>query len=96
MDHWQRCVEAMEKWWRDTKRLPIIKSSILSMVHSNDIHEVVKSKNCAISLGGVIPRLDLAYETWGELNHQRSNAILLFTGLSASSHARSTEVGITV
>ena len=42
--------------------------------------------------GGVIPQLDLAYETWGELNDQRSNAILLFTGLSASSHACSTQV----
>jgi homoserine O-acetyltransferase len=35
--------------------------------------------------------LDLAYETWGELDSQRSNAILLCTGLSASSHACSTE-----
>ena len=42
--------------------------------------------------GGYIPRLDLAYETWGELNDQRSNAILLFTGISASSHACSTQV----
>jgi homoserine O-acetyltransferase len=41
--------------------------------------------------GGYIPRLDLAYETWGELNDQRSNAILLFTGISASSHACSTQ-----
>ena len=39
--------------------------------------------------GGVIPELELAYETWGQLNSQRSNAILLCTGLSASSHARS-------
>ena len=40
--------------------------------------------------GGVLPRLDLAYETWGTLNEDRSNAILLHTGLSASSHAHST------
>lgn len=39
--------------------------------------------------GGVIPCLELAYETWGELNGQCSNAILLHTGLSGSSHARS-------
>ncbi|XP_055342991.1 uncharacterized protein LOC129591379 [Paramacrobiotus metropolitanus] len=38
---------------------------------------------------GVIPQLQIAYETWGELNPDRSNAILIFTGLSASSHARS-------
>ncbi|KAJ2082715.1 homoserine O-acetyltransferase [Coemansia sp. RSA 988] len=39
--------------------------------------------------GGVLPQLDIAYETWGHLNHEKSNAILLHTGLSASSHARS-------
>lgn len=43
--------------------------------------------------GGVIPQLELAYETWGELNSEHSNAVMLFTGLSASSHARSSEVG---
>ena len=33
---------------------------------------------------------DIAYETWGTLNADKSNAILLHTGLSASSHAAST------
>ncbi|KAL2003866.1 hypothetical protein VTN02DRAFT_1888 [Thermoascus thermophilus] len=41
--------------------------------------------------GGVLPEFDIAYETWGRLNADRSNAILLHTGLSASSHAHSTE-----
>lgn len=40
--------------------------------------------------GGLLPSFDLAYETWGTLNADRSNAILLHTGLSASSHAAST------
>lgn len=31
----------------------------------------------------------VAYETWGELNFQKDNAILLFTGLSPSAHAAS-------
>ncbi|MFT7140926.1 MAG: homoserine O-acetyltransferase [Candidatus Azotimanducaceae bacterium] len=31
----------------------------------------------------------VAYETWGLLNHQRDNTILLFTGLSPSAHAAS-------
>ncbi len=39
--------------------------------------------------GGELPALDIAYETWGELNAARDNAVLLHTGLSASSHARS-------
>lgn len=41
--------------------------------------------------GGVLPSFDIAYETWGTLNGDKSNAILLHTGLSASSHAHSTE-----
>lgn len=41
--------------------------------------------------GGVLRSFDIAYETWGELNATRSNAILLHTGLSASSHAHSTD-----
>lgn len=35
--------------------------------------------------------ITLRYETWGELNSDKSNAILLLTGLSASAHAASTE-----
>lgn len=35
---------------------------------------------------------DIAYETWGTLNADKSNAILLHTGLSASSHAASNEL----
>jgi homoserine O-acetyltransferase len=41
--------------------------------------------------GGSIPEFQIAYETWGTLNSKRDNAILLHTGLSASSHAKSNE-----
>ncbi|QPG98608.1 hypothetical protein C2857_007783 [Epichloe festucae Fl1] len=41
--------------------------------------------------GGILPEFTVAYETWGKLNSDKSNAILLHTGLSASSHAHSTE-----
>ncbi|KAI1181090.1 homoserine O-acetyltransferase [Nemania sp. FL0916] len=41
--------------------------------------------------GGVLPEFHIAYETWGQMNADKSNAILLHTGLSASSHAHSTE-----
>ncbi|KAK0737389.1 Alpha/Beta hydrolase protein [Apiosordaria backusii] len=40
--------------------------------------------------GGQLVEFNIAYETWGELNADRSNVILLHTGLSASSHAHST------
>ncbi len=39
--------------------------------------------------GGVLKRAQIAYECWGKLNGERSNAILLFTGLSPSAHAAS-------
>jgi len=39
--------------------------------------------------GGELHDGQVAYETWGELNADRSNAILLFTGLSPSAHAAS-------
>ncbi|CAJ2504380.1 Uu.00g117740.m01.CDS01 [Anthostomella pinea] len=41
--------------------------------------------------GGMLPDFDVAYETWGTMNADKSNVILLHTGLSASSHAHSTE-----
>jgi homoserine O-acetyltransferase/O-succinyltransferase len=37
--------------------------------------------------GGLLPGARIAYESWGELNADRSNAILLFHALSGSHHA---------
>ncbi|MEX1114442.1 MAG: homoserine O-acetyltransferase [Akkermansiaceae bacterium] len=37
--------------------------------------------------GGILPGVTLAYETWGELNAERSNAVFLFHALSGSHHA---------
>jgi len=41
---------------------------------------------------GYLESPTLAYETWGELNEARDNAVLIFTGLSPSAHARSCAV----
>lgn len=41
-----------------------------------------------------LPNYTIAYETWGNLNADRSNAILLHTGLSASSHVASGGNGV--
>jgi len=38
---------------------------------------------------GIINQPTLAFETWGELNAPKDNAVLLFTGLSPSAHAAS-------
>jgi homoserine O-acetyltransferase len=41
--------------------------------------------------GGTLHGARIAYESWGQLNSARSNALLLFTGLSPSAHAASNE-----
>lgn len=44
--------------------------------------------------GGMLPGLRIAYETWGELNAEKNNAILLFHALSGSHHAAGINPGI--
>ena len=39
--------------------------------------------------GGFLESPTIAYETWGTLNENRDNAIIIFTGLSPSAHAAS-------
>lgn len=45
----------------------------------------------AMHRGGCLESPTLAYETWGELNSARDNAILIFSGLSPSAHVASSE-----
>ena len=44
--------------------------------------------------GEILISPNIAYETWGNLNDDLSNAILITTGLSPSSHAASNEQDI--
>ncbi|XP_070582294.1 uncharacterized protein [Ptychodera flava] len=41
--------------------------------------------------GGVLPELDIAYETWGQLNVDKDNTVLIHPGISLRSHAKTTE-----
>ena len=41
--------------------------------------------------GGQLSNLHIAYETWGELNKDKSNVIVIFPGLSANSHVTSSQ-----
>jgi len=41
----------------------------------------------SLKAGVVLPELDIAYQTWGTLNEDKSNAILLSHALSGSHHA---------
>jgi homoserine O-acetyltransferase len=51
--------------------------------------ELIVETGLTLKGGGSLARLVIAYETWGELSAARDNAVLIFTGLSASAHARS-------
>jgi len=42
--------------------------------------------------GGILEAPTIAYETWGELNANRDNAVLVFTGMSPSAHASSSRL----
>lgn len=44
----------------------------------------------------ILPELTVAYETWGTLNEDKTNAVIIHAGLSASSHAKSHDVSILV
>lgn len=63
---------------------PVIKSTILSATRIARFAEPF-----AMHRGGELTLLEVAYETWGRLSPARDNAILIFTGLSASAHAAS-------
>jgi homoserine O-acetyltransferase len=51
--------------------------------------EITIESGLALKRGGTLTRPVIAYESWGVLNSARDNAILIFTGLSASAHAHS-------
>jgi homoserine O-acetyltransferase len=55
---------------------------------TQDFHS---KKPLLLDWGGILPEFNIAYETWGQLNKEKGNVILLHTGLSASSHAHSTK-----
>ncbi len=46
-----------------------------------------------LELGGKLPSVTLAYETWGELNDDGTNAVLLCHALTGDSHATSKDGG---
>jgi homoserine O-acetyltransferase len=84
------CLDALE-----TKSATLEARSLSSGPEPSYTSGATQIYHCEDSLlldwGGVLPEFDIAYESWGEMNADKSNVILLHTGLSASSHAHSTE-----
>ena len=52
-------------------------------------HVYKSKKPIFLDYGGHLPEYEIAYETWGHLNKEKSNLVLVHTGLSASLHAKS-------
>ncbi|HCK15437.1 TPA: homoserine O-acetyltransferase, partial [Candidatus Poribacteria bacterium] len=44
-----------------------------------------------LKYGGVLNSAEIAFETWGNLNTSKDNGVLIFTGLSPSAHAASSD-----
>ena len=84
------CLDAQEEKTASLKNKSFEKGPEPS--YTSGAHERFHSNHALLlDWGGVLKSFDIAYETWGTLNADKSNAILLHTGLSASSHAHSTE-----
>ncbi len=54
-----------------------------------DARQYIEIKVTLALRRGTLSSPTIAYETWGELNDAKDNAVLLFTGLSPSAHAAS-------
>jgi len=60
--------------------------------HTNASAKLVEvTDSFEMKRGGQLSNLHIAYETWGELNKDQSNVIVIFTGLSANSHVTSSQ-----
>lgn len=60
---------------------------MLDMPAVNSTHFFDHEETFALRDGSSLPAIRIAYETWGKLNADRTNAILLFHALSGSHHA---------
>lgn len=97
------CLDALEARTQSLQSRALSASTTTTSSHSSSsgpeptystgAHETFKSTTpLLLDYGGVLPQFTIAYETWGTLNSTKTNAILLHTGLSASSHAHSNPV----
>ena len=68
--------------------------TMLYMPAENSTHFFNHEQNFALRDGSSLPAIRIAYETWGTLNADRSNAILVFHALSGSHHASGINTGI--
>ncbi|VEU19504.1 DEKNAAC100666 [Brettanomyces naardenensis] len=83
------CLEKLEK--RSKKLVEEGPEPVYSKISDKNVDMYHSGEPIFLDYGGFLPEFDIAYESWGTLNADRSNAVLIHTGLSASSHAHSTK-----
>ncbi len=68
-------------------------SKVIPMFKHDNTSATVMSvaESFEMKRGGKLDHLDMAYETWGKLNENKTNVIVIFTGLSPSSHIASSD-----
>ncbi len=68
-------------------------NKVVRVFKSNNTSATIMSVSNSFELrrGGSLDELDMAYETWGKLNENKDNVIVVFTGLSPNSHIASSE-----
>lgn len=64
-------------------------TAALTSGHARGRRSVVLPGPFTMRHGGVLPRVEIVYETWGTLSPAKDNVVLLVTGLSPGSHAAS-------
>ena len=66
---------------------------VITMFKHNNTSATIMSVADSFDMrrGGKLNELDMAYETWGKLNQNKSNVVVVFTGLSPNSHIASSE-----
>ncbi|KAI9665189.1 MAG: hypothetical protein M1831_002199 [Alyxoria varia] len=85
------CLDAVETRSASLQQNRTSSSSGPEPSYTSGAHQTFHSASpIVLDWGGLLPEFNIAYETWGSLNSSKSNAILIHTGLSASSHAHST------
>jgi homoserine O-acetyltransferase len=65
------------------------------LVQSTEKNTYVSPGDFALFRGGRLPHLEMAYETWGRLNEDKSNGVLLLPGLSPNAHAKASAQDVT-
>ena len=66
--------------------LPASSDDVRSASLSGHVQRVRLDEPVRLKLGGVLPSVTVAYETWGELNEDASNAVLVCHAISGDSH----------